>query len=255
MSLPVRRLLGRARRAALAVLHGDCTRWAPPSYTRARADQVYGEGFRRCCEYLAGTAVPGDVVEFGCFCGFTSRWLAHWMRDTRHPGHLYLYDSFQGFPAVDNPEDASSYEVAVNQVWLPGNFNAEVDIPQRIARSLGRLLGPERVTVVPGFFDQTLAAPLASRQVGFAHVDCDLYSSSRCVLDRLLADQVLADGALLAFDDYNCNRAHPQMGQRRALVDAFAAQTRYSYSAWFDYSWSGRVFFVHDSQAASQTSS
>ncbi len=41
------------------------------------------------------------------------------------------------------------------------------------------------------------------------------------MLDRLLDFNLLKDGTLLVFDDFNCNRANPKMGERRALAESF----------------------------------
>ena len=57
-------------------------------------------------------------------------------------------------------------------------------------------------TVVPGLFEDTLPKFLADNDepIAFVHVDCDLYSSSKTVLD-LVADR-LAPDAVLVFDEF-----------------------------------------------------
>ena len=56
-----------------------------------------------------------------------------------------------------------------------------------------------------------------TREVAIANLDCDLYASSVQVLDHLLGRRLLPDGAVLLLDDYNCNRANPRFGMRRAM--------------------------------------
>ena len=76
------------------------------------------------------------------------------------------------------------------------------------------------------------------------HLDCDLYSSTYEVLDYLLAHGHVADGALLFFDDWNCNRASPRFGQRKAwaeIVNKYALE----HSDAGEYAMLGHKFFVH----------
>jgi hypothetical protein len=229
----------------------DPTYWPPPGYTRERANLIYGEAFRRFFEYLSGTNVPGDVLEFGTMRGFTARIMATLIRDFRIPRKLYLFDSFEGFPAIGSVVDQSSYEVAVNKVWAKGGLDVGgLDMSVRVRQALAPLLPADGLQVIKGYFEDTLEANLPNHtKAALIHVDCDLYGSARYVLERIMARDLLQDGCLLVFDDFNCNRANPQMGERRALAETFANQDRFEYSPWFSYGWHGQAFFVHDRRA------
>ena len=58
------------------------------------------------------------------------------------------------------------------------------------------------VTLIEGWFDATLPPFLAqnSGQIGLLHVDCDIYSSTKTVLD--LCVPRLASGAVIVFDEF-----------------------------------------------------
>lgn len=60
------------------------------------------------------------------------------------------------------------------------------------------------VVIVAGTFDVTLKDPAIlsriSRRVGLLHVDCDLYSSTKCVFDNL-GDRLVA-GTVIVFDEF-----------------------------------------------------
>ena len=60
----------------------------------------------------------------------------------------------------------------------------------------------ENVTLIKGWFDKTLPVflDMTPGPVGFVHIDCDLYSSTKTVL-TLLKDR-LRDGAVIVFDEY-----------------------------------------------------
>jgi hypothetical protein len=208
-----------------------------------------GETFRRACEYVAFERFKGDVYEFGTFRGFTARLIALHMVVLDFGGTLRLFDSFAGLPEPSG-KDLKSYEVNVNRVWRRGNMNVERSEFECIQESLSRLLPGDRLQIAKGFFDETLPRldRATLRPAILIHLDCDLYESALCALRYLLENQLVADGAVMLCDDYNCNRSQPTMGERLALTDAFREFPRYTYSPWFSYGWHGYAFFVHDQQ-------
>ena len=230
-------------------VYPDPTLRPPPGYTKARADAIYGEAFRKCFEYLQGTGIQGDILEFGTLRGYTGRIIASLMKESLYPGRLYLYDSFEGLPEISSPVDRHSYEVAVNKVWFEGQMSVEPAMDCLIEAALYKIIPPPQLEVVKGFFENTLESHLPATKAALIHVDCDLYSSAKCVLDTLLDKDILQDGCILLLDDFNCNRANPLMGERRALAEAFEGQDRFQYSPWFSYGWHGQAFLLHDMEA------
>lgn len=129
-------------------------------------------------------------LEFGVYRGRTLR---YWASHLTSPGaNLVGFDSFEGLPEDWQPNaQAGSFSV----VGRP----PEIDDP--------------RVSFVVGWFDKTLPSydPPAHDQL-IVNVDCDLYSSTRCVLEWV--DPHLRPGTLVYFDDL-FNRDH----QWRALQE------------------------------------
>ena len=78
------------------------------------------------------------------------------------------------------------------------------------------------------------------------HIDADLYSSARFVLQFLADANLLRDGGVLLMDDFNCNAANPNMGERKALTDFLADNPKWTASPWFAYGWHGQAYFLHD---------
>jgi hypothetical protein len=257
-ALALRRRLGSRRFLRLVLDHvrarllNDPTLWPPPGYAKDRADAIYGEAFRRCYEYLHGARIEGDFLEFGTLRGYTARLLATLIREFNHQGRLHLYDSFEGLPDIRSRVDLDSYEVAVNKAWCFGQMAVESDVHLAIARALSRIIPVEQLQIVKGYYEETLPDHLPTTPVVLIHIDCDLYSSARYVLEKVLERGILQDGSVLLFDDFNCNRANPLMGERRALADAFDAQERFYYSPFFAYGWHGQTFFVHDRRAMAE---
>jgi Methyltransferase domain len=120
--------------------------------------------------------VAGDrlICEFGVFRGDT---INHLARLTPKP--IFGFDSFEGLP----------------EGWghglSKGHF-ALKKLPE--VRS--------NVTLIKGWFDQTLPSFLEQHKgvIGFMHVDCDLYSSTKIIFSQLKSR--LAPAAVIVFDEY-----------------------------------------------------
>lgn len=128
-------------------------------------------------------------LEFGVYRGRTIR---YWASKLREPGARFVgFDSFEGLP-----EDWQSGA---------GRGSFSVGTPPTI--------DDPRVSFVVGWFDETLPTfePPEHDQL-IVNLDCDLYSSSMCVLEWLATR--MPPGTLVYFDDL-FNRDH----QWRALCE------------------------------------
>jgi O-methyltransferase len=219
----------------------------------ARAERVYGEALRTSFEYVYGSRLTGAVVEFGTYLGFTASIIASLIAEfsaneyeygDHPPVSLYLYDSFEGFPDSASEIDARSYEVSVTGEWTRGGDWVPEGTERRLREHLERQLDPSRLVIVKGFYEQSLRHSPVPEKVALVNLDCDLYESSRLALESLVTNDCLQDGTVILCDDWNCNRANPELGQRRAMRDVFE-ESAFSYSDFFPYGWHGRAFFVH----------
>lgn len=115
-------------------------------------------------------------LEFGVYRGRTLRW---WSEHLALPTALFVgFDSFQGLP-----ED---WRADAPKGWFTPDGLPRFDDP--------------RVSLVPGWFAETLPTwtPPDHDQL-IINIDCDLYSSARCVLSHL--DAYCGEGTLVYFDD------------------------------------------------------
>ena len=142
--------------------------------------------------------IPGHRLEFGVATGRTIRhWARLWPNDTIHG-----FDSFEGLP----------------ETWLwnirKGHF----------AQKLPQV--PSNVKLHRGWFDQTLPDWLEHQgPVAFLHIDSDLYSSARYVLNTLA--QRIVPGTVIVFDEY-FNFPGWQQDEFRAWQE-FVAQNNVEY--------------------------
>jgi len=100
----------------------------------------------------------------------------------RYAPVIYGFDSFEGLPEAWLDENG-------NQQEPKGKFKCH--IPAEL---------PANAYLVIGLFEDTLPAFLKHRPgpFGLVHIDCDLYSSAKFVLDQL---GPYLDDAVIAFDE------------------------------------------------------
>ena len=116
----------------------------------------------------------GLVLEFGVRFGTTIRQIAALVDQEVHG-----FDSFEGLPEAWHDEPKGSYST------------------KGVIPSI-----QENVILHKGWFEETLPAFVAEYQapVRFVNIDCDIYSSTKTVLD-LLARQIIP-GTVMVFDEY-----------------------------------------------------
>jgi O-methyltransferase len=192
------------------LVDGNLRNYIEFSYTlvgRKRLDHL-----QRCVEDVLENGVPGDFLEAGVWRGgccilMRAVLAAHEVRDRR----VWLADSFAGLPP---PERAEDREYAMDASRLPVLAVPEEEVRRNFAR-FGLLDGQLRF--LPGWFDQTLPAsdtgPLA-----LLRVDCDLYASTRTVLESLYAR--VSPGGWVIIDDYGI------LPPCKLAVDEFRALSR-----------------------------
>ena len=204
-------------------------------------------------QYVIGCGVAGHIAEFGCYQGRSAQVLAKALHDYSlayyandeinqiSPRHLYLFDSFQGFPEVDNPVDSASPHLTKG-IWMAGM--ARGDSPQELGKRCAQHLEGRRIKIFCGWFKDTM--PLLADDIRFAllHMDCDYYQSTFDVLLPLFQRELISDGATILFDDWYCNNGSPEFGQQRAWADVMR-QCPQKYTDWGAYGVTGRRFIVH----------
>ncbi len=126
---------------------------------------------------LSKVKLPGNALEFGVSDGYSINYLARLGAGM----HFYGFDSFEGLE-----EDWSGTGLR------RGFFSREGKLPDV----------PDNVTLIKGWFDQTLPAFLNTHKSTFPliHIDCDTHHAAATAL-ALLADRLSA-GTIIIFDEY-----------------------------------------------------
>jgi hypothetical protein len=135
---------------------------------------------RQVLDLALSQAPPeGHFLEFGVYKGGTIRYLAQQIGGRI----IHGFDSFEGLP----------------ETWVGGDSNARQGTfslggkPPRV---------PRNVRLHQGLFSETLPGWVKDNEgpVALLHVDCDLYSSTACILE-VLQPRIVA-GTVIVFDEY-----------------------------------------------------
>ena len=187
---------------------------------------------------LQYNGIDGDYAEFGCYGGYTFAQAYEQAERRKHPAHLWGFDSFRGLPAPSGPEDS-------HPRFRASRWATSVDEFHQICRV--NRIPRDAYDVVEGYFEDTigkLAPGDAPTNLCLAYVDCDLYSSTRTVLEFLAPR--LKHGMILAFDDYYCWSSTAAAGQRVAVAEVLEGHERWNLLPYLQFGWHGASFIVED---------
>jgi hypothetical protein len=127
---------------------------------------------------IKAATVDGIVAEFGVNQGGTINFIAK-----KLPNHeIHGFDSFEGLP-----ESWSGNQMEA------GSFNNRGKMPKV----------PAHVQLHKGWFADSLpkwAPANSTKPIALLHVDCDLYSSTVTIFDRM--EQQIVPGTVIVFDEY-----------------------------------------------------
>ena len=148
---------------------------------------------------LATLAVDGSVGEFGVYRGGTAVLLASLLKEHDSAKQLHLFDTFAGTPDTPGQTDPAKFT------------DTSAEMVSDAVRKTGQAF-----EVHAGLFNETLPRVSDIRWC-LAHVDANLYSSTKEVLDYL--GPRMQAGGLIIFDDFAA-RKWPGV---RTAVEEFAS--------------------------------
>lgn len=208
-------------------------------------------------QYVYGMQVEGDIVEFGTMSGDTAAVLAEAIAACDRllaprygpihgaPKTLWLFDSFAGLPEPQAEPDRTAPHVVAG-VWTAASCKGIS--PESLALRLSEHLPACQFRIIEGWYADTVTQLPDHTRFACIHVDCDLYASTLDALAPLFARGQVADGAVILFDDWNCNKASPLYGERKAWEE-LVARHRICFSDEGRYGMASRRFIVHSYQS------
>jgi O-methyltransferase len=145
--------------------------------------------------------LPGDFAECGVYRGGSALLLCRTLQDTSK--RLYLFDSFQGLPALDAKHDRTVD-------FREGQFSVSAETVRQLLSDFR-----QRIDLREGWIPDTFRG-LESTLYAFAHIDVDLYQSTLDCCSYFYPR--LIPGGVLLFDEYGAPSAH---GEKDAVDEYF----------------------------------
>lgn len=145
----------------------------------------------------AQSKLRGDMAEVGVYKGFTASLISMAKGNRR----LYLFDTFEGLPTVDNKEE----------YFKKGQF------PSNYIKVKKYLSKYKNVWINKGLFPKT-AKPISKRNFSFVHLDVDIYKSTLDCLNFFYPHMI--KGGIIISHDYSCAK-----GVKRAFINFFKNKT------------------------------
>jgi O-methyltransferase len=205
------------------------------SYYKNRWDVI-----DKLADYLVGTQIEGDYLEFGVFMGKTFSYAHKTMAPLFPEMKFVALDSFEGLPEPRGIDATKNYTSG----FYKGQFACNEE--QFVQNLLSEGIGLQRVRTIKGWFDDSLAisgpATDVVKEVAAAWIDCDFYESTVPVLN-FLTERVTV-GSVLLFDDWRCYRNLPEFGQQRACREWLERNPEISLLEFADFGFHGKAFTV-----------
>lgn len=132
---------------------------------------------------LKNVTLDGHYMEFGVWHGGSINFIANQVEDKK----VYGFDSFIGLPEdADAPDDSP-----IKKLWVKGFFSREGELP----------LVKSNVELIAGWFEDTVPNFIKNVETtAFAHLDADLYSSTKTVLNAI--GHTFKEGTIIVFDEF-----------------------------------------------------
>ncbi len=151
-------------------------------------------------------------LEFGLYRGF-SFWYAQQLAGQLGADdmHFFGFDSFSGLPPIEGRDRDGDFRERQYRAGL-----------EEVKSNLTHHgVDWERTVLIPGFYGDTLPGKTPTlygvETCSVCVVDCDLYESTRQVLD--FVEPSLGRCSYMIFDDWNCYDGDPERGERKAFAE------------------------------------
>ena len=178
----------------------------------------------RSVSYTYCMGVQGDIAEFGTMTGYSAVAITtasnlmefEYRNDKRGSKNLHFFDSFEGLPAANNDIDKSTPHV-LDGIWAKGTCKGLTKV--EFENLIDQYIGKNKFFVYEGWFKDTVQKIPDDVCFSLIHIDGDLYESAIDALDFLFKRKKISQGAMILFDDWNCNAANPRLGEKRAFSE------------------------------------
>ena len=183
------------------------------------------DAFKKCIRFINYELVDGDILEFGVYSGRSLAALSYYNDEyykneneinakTNIDRKIYGFDSFEGLSETEDHPRWSVNLFKYNHSYHPTIKNNELVTPTTVENffSFSKLKKP---IIIKSYFDK-LNIDMIDK-IALCHIDCDLYSSTKQVLN-LIKDK-LVNGSILMFDDWFHHKGDHSKGEQKAVSE------------------------------------
>ena len=209
------------------------------SLSPIRAQIIYGI-------FMQSLHTAGDVAEFGCYEGHTSRELATYLKYNVPHKNLHVFDSFMG---LNNPGEHDITDKEADLIKATNYVQGLKDGQEYICQGSFEDVRDgfieaklHNVLLYQGYFDEWKDD--FKEDLCFALIDADLYESTRSAIE--IAKPLISPGGVIVFDDYGADKFWP--GVKKAVDEVFAEDPEWdlmcmgSEPVWLASAWRRRVW-------------
>jgi O-methyltransferase len=164
--------------------------------------------FKTAIRFIDYELVEGDILEFGVYTGRSLALLSYYHEKSKDSIHkinfdrkIVGFDSFEGLPDSDDHPRWKKNMFGVNHSYHPLCKIGEKVTPDTIYNLFENYTLP-KPNIEVGDFETTIdkTVPIKYKKAALVHIDCDLYTSTKIVLNKI--DSIIQEGTLLLFDDW-----------------------------------------------------
>jgi hypothetical protein len=178
-----------------------------------------------------GALPGGDVFQFGVYTGGGLRQLASDLTQTYNitRGRFWGFDSFRGIPESNLRKHSPAFSGRDDpRGWRRGALNAADQLAGVLGQAaydyaalsahILRHVGYERVTLVPGYFNESLPSlerwvRAAMQPAQLVDIDCDIYEATTEAMEFMIQQRLLVPGSFVLYDDWDVDAP---TGERKA---------------------------------------
>lgn len=174
-----------------------------------RMDQIYDI----LSEFSATYKGPFSILEFGTANGYSTAKMLYATRylQLEDKVTIHAFDSFEGLRPSDDKEDTG---LMAND-WKEGQYHGDFEKMKKYISDNGY----KNYQIHKGYFEDTLLDDVVkifkTQKPILVWVDCDYYSSTKTVFERLLP--ILPTGTAFYFDDFDFNFGSKFTGEARLV--------------------------------------
>lgn len=185
-----------------------------------------------------GKDLPQTFFEFGCHSGRTFSAAVNAAKYLKMNNcEFFAFDSFKGLPETDETQDG---------VFKTGEFSTSKKEFIKIVKK-NTNIEIDDFHIIEGFYKTSLTDNLQSSmpKIGMLHIDVDLYSSTKDLLN--FVKPLLVNGSVILFDDWYCFKPGTthNYGEQKAVDEFLEINKSIKFLPWKTYSTFGQSFFVN----------